>query len=146
MACWLVVSAPALAHLEPARALWERAQQQRARERTAKARLKTCVTWSYPVTAGKVGEARTKATPSQTAGMRSGRVVLAAGTSMHRHSTKQNEEVLVMLSGTVRVVLGDAPMELAAGQVLYIPPNTEHEVHNDGSVEARYLYLVAPAR
>ncbi|MFZ5439212.1 MAG: cupin domain-containing protein [Myxococcota bacterium] len=84
--------------------------------------------------------------PPKTAGLRSGRVVLAPHADMHRHSTKSNEEVLVMLQGTVRVVLGAEPMTLSAGEVLYIPPMVEHEVHNDTDAEARYLYLVAPAR
>jgi len=52
---WLMLilglSMPAQAHEEPARTLWERAQQQRARERTAKARHKTCVNWTYSVSA-----------------------------------------------------------------------------------------------
>ena len=84
--------------------------------------------------------------PPQTAGMRSGRVVLAPGAAMHRHSTKHYEEVLVLLQGKVRVVLGAEPVVLEAGELLYIPPMTEHEVHNDSDAEARYVYLVAPAR
>jgi mannose-6-phosphate isomerase-like protein (cupin superfamily) len=83
--------------------------------------------------------------PPETAGMRSGRVVLKAGEAMHRHSTKGNEELLVFLTGKARVVVGDESVPLAAGEVLYIPPQTEHEVHNDGSEELRYIYAVAPA-
>ncbi len=83
--------------------------------------------------------------PPQTAGMRSGKVVLEPGAHMHRHSTAQNEELLVFLRGDARVVIGTEAVATAAGQVLYIPPQTEHEVHNDGPEELVYVYTVAPA-
>jgi mannose-6-phosphate isomerase-like protein (cupin superfamily) len=83
--------------------------------------------------------------PPQTAGMRSGRVVLKPGEHMHRHSTHGNEELLVFLLGKARVVLGSETITAQAGQVLFIPPHTEHELHNDGPVELRYIYTVAPA-
>jgi len=82
--------------------------------------------------------------PPQTAGMRSGRVVLKAGEHMHRHSTNGNEELLLFLQGKARVVLGNDAIAMEAGQVLYIPPQTEHEVHNDGPAELWYIYTVAP--
>jgi mannose-6-phosphate isomerase-like protein (cupin superfamily) len=84
--------------------------------------------------------------PPQTAGMRSGKVVLKPGEHMHRHSTSGNEELLVFLQGKARVVLGAETVPMEAGQVLYIPPQVEHEVHNDGMEELRYIYTVAPAR
>lgn len=83
--------------------------------------------------------------PPQTAGMRSGKVVLEPGALMHRHSTAHNEELLVFLRGSARVVVGAETVATAAGQVLYIPPQTEHEVHNDGPERLVYLYTVAPA-
>ncbi len=83
--------------------------------------------------------------PPETGGMRSGRVVLTAGEAMHRHSTKSNEELLVFLHGKTRVILGAESLWMEAGQVLYIPPETEHEVHNEGTDEVRYIFVVAPA-
>jgi mannose-6-phosphate isomerase-like protein (cupin superfamily) len=76
--------------------------------------------------------------------MRSGRVVLKAGEDMHRHSTQGNEELLVFLEGKARVVLGAETVTMEAGQVLYIPPQVEHEVHNDGPALLQYIYTVAP--
>jgi mannose-6-phosphate isomerase-like protein (cupin superfamily) len=81
-----------------------------------------------------------------TRGMRSGRVVLPPGEHMHRHSTEANEEQLLFLQGRARVLLGAEWLDLAAGQALYIPPQTWHEVHNPGPEELRYVYTVAPAR
>ncbi len=83
--------------------------------------------------------------PPETGGMRSGRVVLKSGQAMHRHSTDGNEELLIFLQGRGRVVLGAESLWMEAGQVLYIPPQTEHEVHNDGPDELRYIFTVAPA-
>jgi mannose-6-phosphate isomerase-like protein (cupin superfamily) len=83
--------------------------------------------------------------PPQTGGMRSGRVVLKAGEAMHRHSTRGNEELLVVLQGKARVLLGRETLSLEAGQVLYIPPETEHELRNESPDELRYIYTVAPA-
>jgi mannose-6-phosphate isomerase-like protein (cupin superfamily) len=84
--------------------------------------------------------------PPQTGGMRSGRVVLKAGEEMHRHSTEGNEELLVFLRGEARVLLEQESVTARAGEVLYIPPHTAHEVHNDGTEELAYIYTVAPAR
>ena len=82
--------------------------------------------------------------PPQTAGLRSGRVVLKPGEHMHRHSTGAHEELLVFLQGRAQVLVGSETLEVAAGQVLYIPPQTDHELHNEGPDELRYIYTVAP--
>ncbi len=82
----------------------------------------------------------------QTRGMRSGRVVLKPGEAMHQHSTQSNEEQLVFLQGRATVLIAGQPVEMQAGEVLYIPPNTVHEVRNASAQETRYVYTVAPAR
>jgi quercetin dioxygenase-like cupin family protein len=83
--------------------------------------------------------------PPQTAGMRSGRVVLQQGKTMSRHSTRSSEEFLIFLKGSARVQLGDDTLIVNAGEALYIPPQTYHELHNDNAEECRYIYVVAPA-
>jgi mannose-6-phosphate isomerase-like protein (cupin superfamily) len=82
--------------------------------------------------------------PPQTAGMVAGRVVLKPGEAMHRHSTENNEELLIVLHGRGQVVFGREPVTIAAGEVLYVPPRTEHEVRNDGPEELRYIFTAAP--
>jgi mannose-6-phosphate isomerase-like protein (cupin superfamily) len=84
--------------------------------------------------------------PPETFGMRSGYVTLKPGEDMHRHSTGANEELLVFLKGRGEVVLGNERVAVGAGEALYIPPRTEHEVHSLGPEELRYVYTVAPAR
>jgi mannose-6-phosphate isomerase-like protein (cupin superfamily) len=65
---------------------------------------------------------------------------------MRQHTTGEHEELLVFLQGRATVVVAGTPVEMAAGEVLYMPPNTVHEVHNGGSEETRYIYTVAPTR
>lgn len=91
-------------------------------------------------------EKRIVSGPPETGGMRSGYVTLKAGENMHRHTTGSNEELLVFLSGKGEVVVGTEHVTVGAGEALYIPPRTEHEVHSAGPDELRYVYTVAPAR
>lgn len=84
--------------------------------------------------------------PPETGGMRSGYVTLKPGEAMHRHTTGANEELLVFVSGKGEVVLGADRVAVLAGQALYLPPHTEHEVHASDADELRYVYTVAPAR
>jgi mannose-6-phosphate isomerase-like protein (cupin superfamily) len=84
--------------------------------------------------------------PPETGGMRSGYVTLKAGEDMHRHTTGTNEELLVFLSGKGEVIVGAEHVVVGAGEALYIPPRTEHEVHASVTDELRYVYTVAPAR
>ena len=84
--------------------------------------------------------------PPKTGGMRSGRVALKPGEEMHRHSTEGNEEMLVFVRGAGQVIINGQKVDVAAGEGLYIPPRTPHEIHNTGTDELRYVYTVAPAR
>jgi mannose-6-phosphate isomerase-like protein (cupin superfamily) len=71
----------------------------------------------------------------QTLGMRSGRVHLEPGQACGQHSTKNQEELLVFLTGQG---------ELLIGKVAYIPPETLHDVRNTGAEPLTYVYCVAP--
>jgi len=78
--------------------------------------------------------------------MRAGMVTLAPGEECGRHSTEDYEELLTILEGRGEAELeGHGALALAAGQVVYIPPGTFHNVHNRGDGVLRYVYVVAPA-
>lgn len=80
-----------------------------------------------------------------TCGMRSGRVYLAPGKACGQHSTKDREELLVFLSGSGRVTIGeDERFEVGLGKVCYIPPQTPHDVECAGDRPLVYVYCVAP--
>jgi len=81
----------------------------------------------------------------QTLGMRSGRVYLQPSQSCGRHSTGNREEMLVFLSGQGKLLIGQAEsFQVGAGKVCYIPPNTLHDVKNEGTEPLIYIYCVAP--
>jgi mannose-6-phosphate isomerase-like protein (cupin superfamily) len=82
----------------------------------------------------------------QTHGMRSGRVRLAPGKSIGLHNTKDNEELLVFLSGRGVAQVGqEMRLQVRAGQVAYIPPQTSHDILNTGTEPLTYVFCVAPA-
>ena len=84
----------------------------------------------------------------QTHGMRSGRVYLKPGENCGLHSTKGHEEQLVFLAGRGQALIGDErmPQDVAAGQIAYIPPHTQHDIKNTGSEPLIYIYCVAPVK
>jgi quercetin dioxygenase-like cupin family protein len=83
----------------------------------------------------------------QTCGMRSGRVRLAPGKFIGRHNTKDNEELLIFLSGAGVALIGqDTRLQVASGKAAYIPPQTPHDILNTGTEPLVYVFCVAPAR
>jgi quercetin dioxygenase-like cupin family protein len=82
--------------------------------------------------------------PPESINMRSGLVVLAPGKSVGKHSTEQNEELLVVLEGQGEMTFRDGSKLLVKAQsALYCPPETEHNVTNTGIGPLRYVYVVA---
>jgi quercetin dioxygenase-like cupin family protein len=74
-------------------------------------------------------------------------MVLAPLKSVGRHSTKANEEAIVVLAGTGEMrILGGTTLHLRPYCVAYCPPNTEHDVMNIGTDTLRYVYIVARAK
>ena len=81
----------------------------------------------------------------QTCGMRSGKVYLAPGKSCGQHSTKDREELLVFLSGSGELLIGENDRyQVGQGKVSYIAPQTDHDVSNTGGEPLIYVYCVAP--
>ena len=84
--------------------------------------------------------------PPRTVIMRSGLVRLKPGEDVGLHSTKQNEEMLVILEGQGQVEFeGQAALKVSGGQVAYVPPETRHNVRNTGSVPLKYIFIVSRA-
>ena len=84
--------------------------------------------------------------PPATAGMRSGFVTLAPGKSVGKHSTEQNEELLVVLEGQGEMTFkGGSKLPVKSNSAVYCPPQTEHNVTNTGTDALRYVYIVSNA-
>ena len=82
----------------------------------------------------------------QTSGMRSGMVNLLPGRDCGVHSTEDNEEMLIFLSGHGQAIIGkDKMMEVGKGKIAYIPPQTVHNIKNTSNEPLSYIYCVASA-
>jgi mannose-6-phosphate isomerase-like protein (cupin superfamily) len=85
--------------------------------------------------------------PPESVTMKSGLVVLVPNKSVGRHSTKQNEELLVVLEGQGEMIFKNgSKLDVKANHALYCPPETEHDVRNTGTTVLRYVYVVADAK
>ena len=81
-------------------------------------------------------------TEFETEGLGTGRKQLAPGEATERHSTGRMRELIFCLEGTVTLKLGTtAPVTLRAGELSYVPPDTEHELRNPGPGPATYLFV-----
>ncbi|HBC47537.1 MAG TPA: hypothetical protein DEO84_07795 [candidate division Zixibacteria bacterium] len=81
---------------------------------------------------------------SESLVIRSGMVTLTPGKDVGWHSTKQYEELLIVLEGAGKLLAkGHPDLEIARGQIAYNPPQTEHNVVNTGTKPLRYIYVVA---
>jgi len=83
----------------------------------------------------------------QSHGLKAGRVFLEPGQACGQHSTHDREEILVILSGTGLLKTGEtAEHRIGQGNIAYIPPQTQHDVQNDGSDPLIYVFCVVPAK
>ncbi len=83
----------------------------------------------------------------QTSGMRGGSVKLSPGDSVGWHSTSENEEVLIVLTGEgVANIEGHPDMRLHENMLAYIPPATRHNVTSSGAGPLEYVWVVAPTK
>ena len=81
-----------------------------------------------------------------TYGMKSGRVHLEPGAECGEHSTKENEEQLVFLEGEGTAIIAEEMMRVGKGKIVYIPPETAHNIKNTGKEPLVYIFCVAPAK
>jgi len=65
-----------------------------------------------------------------------------AGCRLPRH-TDSAEEVVIVLVGAARAVVGEEERSAARGELVLIPADVPHEVHNDGDGTLRFLALYA---
>ena len=84
--------------------------------------------------------------PPQTSTLRSGLVRLEPGRDVGPHSTAENEEMIVVLEGRGALECeGCGNLDIAGGQIAYVPPHTCHNVCNRGTAPLTYIYIVTRA-
>ncbi len=79
-------------------------------------------------------------------GLKAGRVLLLPGQACKKHSTNNNEELLVFLAGKGEVIIEkEDSLQVDAKKICYIPPETIHSVRNTGQEPLIYIYCVTLA-
>lgn len=70
------------------------------------------------------------------------RIPPGAGEITHFH--QRARQLFFVLSGTLRIQLGEQHFQLSTSDSLEVPPGVRHRVRNEGSVDATFLVVSAP--
>jgi len=70
---------------------------------------------------------------------------LAPGIGVARHTHTREDETYYVLSGELKVEVGDQSFLLRPGDTLLAPRNIPHQLKNTGAAENRYLLVFSPA-
>lgn len=83
----------------------------------------------------------------ETNGMKSGYVILLPGESVGEHKTDAREEAIIVLEGQASVYAEkELKFTAKAPSLVYIPPETAHDISNEGRAKLKYVYVVTPVR
>jgi mannose-6-phosphate isomerase-like protein (cupin superfamily) len=75
----------------------------------------------------------------------SGCVVLKEGESIGEHSTKNAEEILIILYGKGELFIEKfEKLNFEKNVAIYIPPNTIHDIKNRGGGILKYIFFTCP--
>jgi mannose-6-phosphate isomerase-like protein (cupin superfamily) len=85
------------------------------------------------------------ASPIQASSFAMGFVTLEPRGGQVPWHNQQQEEVYYVLKGTGEMCLGDEKQTLSAGQAVYIPSGTFHQLTNIGDDVLKMIYVYGPA-
>ena len=84
---------------------------------------------------------------SGTCGIKAGHVILKKGEEIGEHSTNDMEEALVVLKGKGQLVINKKEnLDFEDNSVLYVPPETIHNVKNTGEEILEYIFITSNAK
>lgn len=78
-----------------------------------------------------------------TSGVKAGHVLLKPSENIGEHSTNDREEVIIFLKGNGEVVIENDILKIESNSVLYIPPQTKHDIKNIGRDDLDYIYVTS---
>ncbi|MDO8603288.1 MAG: cupin domain-containing protein [Candidatus Omnitrophota bacterium] len=82
-----------------------------------------------------------------TCGIKAGHVILKKGEEIGEHSTNDKEEVLIILKGKGQLVIDrEDCLDFEGNAVLYVPPQTAHNVKNAGNGILKYIFITSNAK
>ena len=77
-------------------------------------------------------------------GIKAGHVVLKPGETIGEHSTDEKEEIIVVTKGRGEVIIGaENILEVDKNFVLYISPDTNHDIKNIGPESLEYIFITS---
>lgn len=71
-------------------------------------------------------------------------VEVPPGAEQRRHSQAECEQVYVIASGTGSMWVAGDEETVGAGDLIFIPPGSEHGVKNSGSEDLVYVTMMSP--
>jgi len=81
--------------------------------------------------------------PPEAEAISSSCVRLEPGARVGEHVTAGKEELLFVLEGEATVRTEGTAAKIRAGHVAYVPPETRHDVWNEGDAPVLYVYATA---
>jgi quercetin dioxygenase-like cupin family protein len=83
---------------------------------------------------------------AETETFESGCVSLLSGDKGSEHSTQSWQEMLIILKGQGEVIIVDGDtLQIHAGEIAYIPPQTTHNLRCTGDAPLQYVYVAVKA-
>lgn len=79
-----------------------------------------------------------------TVNLKSGCVILNPGESVGEHSTEKKEEAILILEGKAEILCRGERVEAQEKSIVYMPPETKHDVKNIGQGLLKYVFIVVP--
>ena len=77
-------------------------------------------------------------------GIKAGHIVLKPGGTIGEHSTDEKEEIIVVTKGKGEAIIGgESILDIDKNFVLYIPPDTYHDIKNTGSESLEYIFITS---
>ena len=83
--------------------------------------------------------------PIQAANFSAGMITLEPNGGQTPWHNQEQEEVYLVLEGSVEMCLGEERKILTQGQAVYIPSKVFHQISNIGKSYAKFLYIYGPA-
>ena len=83
--------------------------------------------------------------PIQATNFSAGMITLEPNGGQTPWHNQDQEEVYLVLEGTVEMCLGEERQILTQGQAVYIPSKVFHQISNTGKSYAKFLYIYGPA-
>jgi mannose-6-phosphate isomerase-like protein (cupin superfamily) len=80
-------------------------------------------------------------------GIKSGHVILKPGENIGGHTTGEREEMIIILKGNGELTVDeDTILKIDKDSILYIEPETRHDIKNTGSTILEYIFVTSLAK